>query len=116
MSVCLFVKDVGEAESAAAHHLGSDSGMSDFKVVCAQAMQNDGVLGVVCVDANGLVLHSEGAVPEGCGGAIACLASCSLKLVGDEAVVTSESPTGKVLISRSEGAIVGLFMQPKADQ
>ena len=77
-------------------------------------MQKEGVIGVTCVDAHGLALHSEGTVPEGCSGAVASLASQGLALAGDEAVVTAEGPTGKVLISRSEGVTIALFMQHKA--
>uniref|UniRef100_A0A7S2I5N1 Late endosomal/lysosomal adaptor and MAPK and MTOR activator 5 n=1 Tax=Haptolina brevifila TaxID=156173 RepID=A0A7S2I5N1_9EUKA len=88
--------------------------MSSFASTCAAALQKEGVIGAMCVDANGLALHSEGTVPEGCSGAVAELASQSFALVGDDAVVTAEAPKGKVLISRSEGVTIALFMQPAA--
>jgi hypothetical protein len=89
--------------------------MSDFAAACATAMQKDGVIGVVCVDANGLVLHTEGTVPQNCGGSVAELASRGLVLAGDGAVVTAESPTGKLLVSRSEGVTIAMFMRPKGE-
>ena len=77
-------------------------------------MQKEGVIGAMCVDAHGLALHTEGAVPEGCSGTVAELASRSFALVGDDAVVTAEASKGKVHISRSEGVTIALFMQPAA--
>ena len=77
-------------------------------------MNTEGVLGVACVDAHGLVLHTEGTVPDNCGGSIAELATRSRALVGTEGVVTAESPSGKVVISQADGATIALFMQAKA--
>ena len=74
-------------------------------------MQKEGVIGAAIVDPQGLVLHTEGLCPDGCGGAIAEMAARSFLLVGADAVVTVESPTGKVLISRSEGATIALFLK-----
>ena len=84
-----------------------------FAETCAVAMRKDGVVGVLCVDGQGLCLHSEGQVPEGCNGSVAEMAARSLTLVGDGAVVTAEGPTGKVLISRCDGATIALFMSAK---
>ena len=87
--------------------------MSAFAMACTTAMQKEGVAGVAIVDAQGLIVHTEGAVPDGVGGAVAEMAVRSLSLVGADAVVTVEAPSGKVIISRSEGATIALFMNPK---
>lgn len=77
-------------------------------------MDKEGVFGVTCVDAQGLCLHSVGKVPDATAGAVAAIAAQGKTLMGDDAVVTIESPQGKVLLSRCEGATVAMFMQPKA--
>ena len=77
-------------------------------------MQTEGVLGVMCVDAQGLCLHSEGSVPEASAGAVAAMAAQSCTLLGSDAVVTVESTQGKILLSRCEGATVAIFMVAKA--
>ena len=87
---------------------------STIASVCAAAMEKEGVLGVLCVDEEGLRLHSAGEVPEATAGAVAEMARDGRALVGSDAVVTVESPQGKALLSRCEGAVLALFMQPKA--
>ena len=77
---------------------------------CADAMRTEGVVGVLCVDAQGLSLHSEGQVPDGCSGTVAEMGSRGFALVGDGGVVTAEGPLGKVLISLCNGATVAIFM------
>ena len=77
---------------------------------CAVAMRTEGVVGVLCVDAQGLSLHSEGQVPDGCSGTVAEMGSRGFALVGDGGVVTAEGPMGKVLISLCNGATVAIFM------
>ena len=85
-----------------------------FAETCAIAMRKEGVLGVLCVDSQGLCLHSEGEVPDGCSGAVAEMALRSLTLAGDDAVVTVEAAERKVVISRSDSVTIALFMSPKA--
>jgi hypothetical protein len=77
-------------------------------------MDKEGVVGVTCVDSQGLCLHSAGTVPAASAGAIAAMAAHSQSLLGTDAMVTLESPQGKVLLSRCEDATVAIFMQPKA--
>ena len=74
-------------------------------------MRNPAVLGVVCVDKQGLCMHTSGTVPEACG-SIAELALHAEKLVGDGAVVSLSSAQSKVVLSRSEAYVTALFMQP----
>eukprot|EP00316_Scyphosphaera_apsteinii_P006475 CAMPEP_0119336568 /NCGR_PEP_ID=MMETSP1333-20130426/92106_1 /TAXON_ID=418940 /ORGANISM="Scyphosphaera apsteinii, Strain RCC1455" /LENGTH=95 /DNA_ID=CAMNT_0007347391 /DNA_START=49 /DNA_END=336 /DNA_ORIENTATION=+ len=77
------------------------------------AMRTPGVLGVAVVDAQGLCLHSQGAVPTACG-SIAELATHAYRLSGnqDDAIVSVVSAQQKVLISSSGGVTTALFMQP----
>jgi hypothetical protein len=82
--------------------------------VCEQAMQKDGVVGVMCVDTQGLCLHSAGAVPEGKAGMVAAISAQCRELLGADAVATVESTNGKVLLSHCEEAAVALFMQQSA--
>jgi hypothetical protein len=88
--------------------------MSTLSTACAAAMQSEGVAGVMCVDSQGLCLHSEGKVPEASAGAIAAMTTQSSALLGSDAVVSVESPQGKILLSRCEGATVAIFMVAKA--
>ena len=81
-----------------------------FAQTAAEALRKEGVVGVLCVDSKGLCLHSEGKVPEGCHGVVAEMATSSLALVGDGAVVTAEGAAGKVLLSRCAGATLAIFM------
>ena len=84
-----------------------------FAETCATAMLKEGVVGVLCVDGQGLCLHSEGAVPDGCSGAVADMAARGLTLTGEGSVISAEGPGGKVLISRCDGATIALFMSAK---
>lgn len=88
--------------------------MATLASACATALQSEGVVGVMCVDGHGLCLHSAGKVPEASGGAVAALAQQSQHLLGNDATVTVESPQGKIVLSRCEGASVAVFMQPTA--
>ncbi len=90
-------------------------GGSDFAAVCAAALEKPGVLGVMCVDGQGLCLHTEGSVSASASaGSIAEVANHALALAGDDAVVTIEGTQGKVLLSRSGGVTTALFMEPKS--
>ena len=81
--------------------------------VCAEAMSKPGVTGVLCVDSQGLCLHSQGAVPDASSGSVAELAQHASLLGGDaSSVVSVESMQRKVLISKSEGVTTAIFMQP----
>lgn len=81
----------------------------------SSAMSKPGVLGVACVDAQGLCVHEAGTVPKACSGSIAELAQHAFALVGADAVVTCDAAQGKVVLSRSEGGVViALFMEPRA--
>ena len=77
-------------------------------------MQKEGVLGVLCVDSQGLCLASAGAVPEAQAGVVAALSAHSRALLGADAVATVESPQSKVVLTNCESAAVALFMQPSA--
>ena len=88
--------------------------MSTIASVCAAAMEKEDVLGVLCVDAQGLCLHSAGQVPDATAGAVAAMAAHSKTLFGSDAVVTVDSPQGKALLSQCEDATVAIFMQPTA--
>lgn len=82
--------------------------------VCEEAMQKEGVVGVMCVDTQGLCLHSVGAVPEGKAGAIAAMSAQHRALLGADAVATVESAQGKVLLSHCDDAAIALFMAQTA--
>ena len=80
---------------------------------CADAMGKPGVTGVLCVDSQGLCLHSQGAVPDASSGSVAQLAQHATLLGGDAtSVVCVESAQRKVLISKSDGVTTAIFMQP----
>ena len=84
---------------------------------CADAMAKPGVTGVLCVDSQGLCLHSQGAVPDASSGSVAELAQHASLLGGDSnTVVSVESAQRKVLISKSEGVTTAIFMQPTASK
>ena len=75
--------------------------MSSLQAACATAMQTEGVLGVMCVDPQGLCLHSEGKVSDSSSGAVAAMANQSRALLGGDAVVTVESSQGKILLTNA---------------
>lgn len=82
---------------------------------CTEAMRQPGVIGVMCVDSQGLCLKSEGTVPEVAG----CLAAISMQAQvlcqGSEgATVSVESPERKVLLSRVGDVTTAIFMRPGA--
>ncbi|KAL1520901.1 hypothetical protein AB1Y20_022462 [Prymnesium parvum] len=82
---------------------------------CAEAMSRPGVTGVLCVDTQGLCLHSQGAVPDASSGSVAELAQHAALLGGDPSTcVCVESAQRKVLISKSAGITTAIFMQPSA--
>lgn len=82
---------------------------------CAEAMSREGVTGVLCVDSEGLCLHSQGAVPDASSGSVAELVQHASVLGGDSAtVVCVESAHRKVLVSKNAGVTTAVFMQPTA--
>ena len=85
---------------------------------CADAMSKPGVTGVLCVDSQGLCLHSQGAVPDASSGSIVELAQHAALVGGGDAstVVSVESAQRKVLISKSDGITTAIFMQPTASK
>ena len=84
--------------------------MASLEAACATAMQKEGVVGVMCVDAAGLCLYSAGTVSDASAGAVAAVVTYSKMLLGEDAVVTIDSPKGKMLLTRSEEATIALFM------
>ena len=70
--------------------------MSDksLAAVCSDAMLKPGVAGVLVVDAQGLLLASDGAVPEA-SGAVAELAAQAQALCGDDASVRTTISNGR---------------------
>ena len=86
-----------------------------MEAVCADAMSKPGVTGVLCVDSQGLCLHSQGAVPDASSGAVAELAAHAVLLGGDAStVIAVESAQRKVLVSRADGVTTAIFMQPSS--
>ena len=92
--------------------------MSALESACAAAMAKPGVMGVLCVDSQGLCLHSQGAVPDSSSGAVAELVAHAALLGGGDAgtVVSVESSQRKVLVSRADGVTTAIFMQPSASK
>jgi len=82
--------------------------------VCETAMQSPGVLGVVCVDSNGLCLASQGEVPPATSGAIAELAAKASVLCEDGAVICITGASSKIMVSRADGVTTAIFMDPAA--
>jgi hypothetical protein len=84
-----------------------------MEAACTEAMRQPGVIGVMCVDGQGLCLQSQGEVPE-VSGCVAEIASQAQVLCqGDEgAVVSVESAERKVLLSRVSGVTTAVFMRP----
>eukprot|EP00966_Prymnesium_polylepis_P141296 3263283-Prymnesium_polylepis.1 len=91
--------------------------MSTLASAAADAMGKPGVTGVLCVDSQGLCLHSQGAVPDASSGSVAELAQHASLLGSDSStVVCVESAQRKVLISKSDGVTTAIFMQPSASK
>jgi predicted regulator of Ras-like GTPase activity (Roadblock/LC7/MglB family) len=80
----------------------------------SKALEKPGVLGVMCVDKQGLCLHAEGSATTASAGAIAELSKHALALSGEGAVATVEGPQGKVVLARSDDVTTALFMEPFA--
>ena len=85
---------------------------SPLAAVCEEAMGKPDVVGVACVDEQGLCMHVHGDVPEA-HGSIAALTTHAALLCGGEskAVVSIMCADRKVLLSRSEGITTAIFMQ-----
>jgi small ubiquitin-related modifier len=88
-------------------------GGGGLETACTEAMRQPGVIGVMCVDEQGLCLQSQGTVPE-VSGCVAELAKQAQVLCqGDEGTVVSvESAERKVLLSRVGGVTTAIFMRP----
>eukprot|EP00308_Calcidiscus_leptoporus_P012851 CAMPEP_0119357646 /NCGR_PEP_ID=MMETSP1334-20130426/5998_1 /TAXON_ID=127549 /ORGANISM="Calcidiscus leptoporus, Strain RCC1130" /LENGTH=225 /DNA_ID=CAMNT_0007371939 /DNA_START=39 /DNA_END=720 /DNA_ORIENTATION=+ len=88
---------------------------ASLATVCEEAMGKPGVVGVACVDEQGLCLSVQGDVPEA-HGSIAALTTHAALLCGSDlkAVVSIMCADRKVLLSRSEGITTAIFMQPAA--
>eukprot|EP00310_Coccolithus_braarudii_P018290 CAMPEP_0183346208 /NCGR_PEP_ID=MMETSP0164_2-20130417/11397_1 /TAXON_ID=221442 /ORGANISM="Coccolithus pelagicus ssp braarudi, Strain PLY182g" /LENGTH=95 /DNA_ID=CAMNT_0025517445 /DNA_START=15 /DNA_END=302 /DNA_ORIENTATION=- len=80
--------------------------------VCDEAMGKPDVVGVACVDEQGLCLHNQGDVPKA-HGAMAALTSHAAALCSDAKVVVSiMCAEQKVLLSRNDGVTTAIFMKP----
>ena len=91
--------------------------MAALEAAVADAMSKPGVTGVLCVDSQGLCLHSQGAVPDASSGSVAELAAHAALLGGDAGTVISvESAQRKVLVSRADGVTTAIFMQPSSNK
>lgn len=88
--------------------------MTALAAACADAMGKPGVTGILCVDSQGLCVHSQGAVPDASSGSVAALAQHAALLGGDSSSICVESAQRKVLISKSGGVTTAIFMQPSA--
>ena len=82
-----------------------------FAAVLEEAMGKPGVVGVACVDEQGLCLHVQGDVPEA-HGSIAALSTHASLLCGAKAVVSIMCADQKVVLSRAEGITTAVFMKP----
>ena len=82
-----------------------------MEAACTEAMRQPGVIGVMCVDGQGLCLQSQGEVPE-VSGCVAEIASQAQLLCQGDAVVSVESAERKVLLSRVSGVTTAVFMRP----
>ena len=91
----------------------ADNPAVHMEAACTDAMRQPGVIGVMCVDGQGLCLQSQGEVPE-VSGCVAEIASQAQVLCqGNEgAVVSVESAERKVLLSRVSGVTTAVFMRP----
>ena len=103
--------DRGGARGCAA--ASRDNPAVHMEAACTDAMRQPGVIGVMCVDGQGLCLQSQGEVPE-VSGCVAEIASQAQVLCqGNEgAVVSVESAERKVLLSRVSGVTTAVFMRP----
>ncbi|KAI8771620.1 ragulator complex protein LAMTOR5 [Biomphalaria glabrata] len=70
-----------------------------------------GVVGVMCVDNNGLCLGAKGNTPRGSSGSISALASQATKLStnGTNPVICLESEHGSVLIKKNEKLTTAIY-------
>ena len=84
-----------------------------MEAACTEAMRQPGVIGVMCVDSQGLRLQSQGEVPDASGCVAEIASQAQLLCQGDEgAVVSVESAERKVLLSRVSGVTTAIFMRP----
>lgn len=84
-----------------------------MEAACTEAMRQPGVIGVMCVDGQGLRLQSQGEVPEVSGCVAEIVSQAQVLCQGDEgAVVSVESAERKVLLSRFSGVTTAIFMRP----
>ena len=88
--------------------------MDSLESACGEAMQQPGVLGVVCADSQGLSLYSKGAVPDASSGAVAQIVATAAELCGgdDGTTVRIESAQRIVVLSKADGVTTALFMAP----
>eukprot|EP00964_Phaeocystis_antarctica_P045631 scaffold26280_cov58-Phaeocystis_antarctica.AAC.6 len=101
-------KHRGRARSALRHKIGGH-----MEAACTEAMRQPGVIGVMCVDGQGLCLQSQGEVPEVSGCVAEIVSQAQVLCQGDEgAVVSVESAERKVLLSRVSGVTTAIFMRP----
>ena len=85
----------------------------NMEAACTEAMRQPGVIGVMCVDGQGLCLQSQGEVPEVSGCVAEIASQAQVLCLGDEgAVVSVESAERKVLLSRVSGVTTAIFMRP----
>eukprot|EP00967_Tisochrysis_lutea_P119657 scaffold195577_cov23-Tisochrysis_lutea.AAC.1 len=80
-----------------------------MEAVCESAMQSPGVRGVMCVDAHGLCLASQGDVPQA-SGAVAEIAAQATHLAEEGAVICITGASRKIMVSRAEGVTTAIFM------
>ena len=87
--------------------------MDSLESACGEAMQQPGVVGVVCVDGHGLSLYSKGTVPDASGSVAQIVATAQALCGGDDGTtVRIESAQRVVLLSKADGVTTALFMAP----
>ena len=88
--------------------------MDSLETACSEALQQPGVVGVVCVDSQGLNLYSKGSVPDASGSVAQVVRAAEALCGGDGATVRIESAQRVVLVSKADGVTTALFMAPSA--
>ena len=86
--------------------------MSDsLDAACEEAMQQPGVVGVMCVDSNGLCLRSMGEVQPRSGSIAEIVRHAEILNSGESSTVSISAAHQKIMLCRSEGVTVAMFMQ-----
>eukprot|EP01114_Cavostelium_apophysatum_P024761 TRINITY_DN9813_c0_g2_i1.p1 TRINITY_DN9813_c0_g2~~TRINITY_DN9813_c0_g2_i1.p1 ORF type:complete len:100 (-),score=8.79 TRINITY_DN9813_c0_g2_i1:308-571(-) len=77
-----------------------------------QIMSQNGVVGVICTDKNGLSLASKGKVTTDMAGFVYGISSRAKQLGSDDPVILIETDSSNILIRNQDDMTIALFRAP----